>query len=309
MFYIPFIWIIILFLCILWCFQKPRNFPDGPPWWPIIGSALYLSKARERTGMLCKGILEIAKQYNTQNGLIGFKVGKDNIVVAITSQSLQAMMQSEICDGRPMGPFYETRTWNMRRGVLLTDEEFWIEQRRFIVRHLKEFGFARRGMTAVIESEAEFLLNDFHDMVRMGKGTALVQMQDAFPIHVLNTLWFLLAGKRYSRNNLELVRMQKLLYDLFTSIDMTGALFSHFPILRFLAPEASGYRQFVQAHIHMHAFFKQEIEEHKKAFKAGSEPRDLIDVYLIAISENKDGQSSFSDLQLQAVCLGMRTRL
>lgn len=305
MFYIPYLWVVILVLGLLWCFQKPRNYPDGPLWWPIIGSALYISKARERTGMLCKGIMEIASKYNTSNGLVGFKVGKDNIVVALTGAALQEMMSNEICDGRPTGPFYETRTWNMRRGVLLTDEDFWQEQRRFIVRHLKEFGFARSGMTQIIENEAEFLLNDFKEMVRKGDGAALVPMQDAFPVHVLNTLWLLLAGKRYSRNNIELQRVQKLLFDLFVSIDMVGASFSHFPILRFLAPKASGYTQFVSAHVHMHAFFKQEIDEHKRTFKLNSEPRDLIDVYLKAIKEAKGNDPSFSELQLQAVCLGM----
>ena len=64
------------------------------------------------------------------------------------------MMLNENLDGRPFGPFYETRTFNMRRGILLTDEWFWQEQRRFIMRHLKEFGFARKAMSEIIQNEA-----------------------------------------------------------------------------------------------------------------------------------------------------------
>jgi hypothetical protein len=46
-------------------------------------------------------------------------------------------------------------------GVLLTDEEFWQEQRRFVLRHLKEFGFGRRTMAELVEEEARQLVQAF----------------------------------------------------------------------------------------------------------------------------------------------------
>jgi hypothetical protein len=46
-------------------------------------------------------------------------------------------------------------------GVLLTDEEFWQEQRRFVLRHLKEFGFGRRTMAELVEEEAMQLVRAF----------------------------------------------------------------------------------------------------------------------------------------------------
>lgn len=46
-------------------------------------------------------------------------------------------------------------------GVLLTDEEFWQEQRRFVLRHLKEFGFGRRTMAELVEEEAWQLVQAF----------------------------------------------------------------------------------------------------------------------------------------------------
>ena len=41
--------------------------------------------------------------------------------MAINGEALTEMMLNPDLDGRPFGPFYETRTWNLRRGVLLTD--------------------------------------------------------------------------------------------------------------------------------------------------------------------------------------------
>ncbi|XP_055643130.1 probable cytochrome P450 303a1 [Toxorhynchites rutilus septentrionalis] len=305
MFWYYFVCCVVLFVIILYrdC-KKPENFPPGPKWYPFIGSALEIAIVRQKKGMLCKAIESIASRYK-HNGLIGFKFGKDKTVIAVSGASLREMMSNEYLDGRPTGIFYETRTWGLRRGVLLTDEEFWQEQRRFIVRHLKEFGFARKGMAAIIENEAVCLREEFHNLVNHGNGTAIVQMQSVFSVYILNTLWLMMAGIRYNKNNKDLKCLQGLLHELFTKIDMMGALFSHFPFLRFIAPEFSGYKQFVEIHEHMHKFVGKEVENHKKTFNINDEPRDLMDVYLKILQSDQPKGESFSQEQLLAVCLDM----
>lgn len=284
---------------------KPTNFPPGPKWFPIIGSALEMHSERIRTGMLCKATMAMSEKY-ADNGAIGFKVGKDKIVVAVTADAILEMMYNEDLDGRPTGPFFETRTWGLRRGILLVDEAFWQEQRRFIMRHLKEFGFARRGMVEMIQNESEHLLDDFKMMLLRQNGRAMLPMRDAFNIYVLNTLWTMMAGIRYNQENKEVQHLQGLLYTLFTKIDMVGALFSHFPFLRILAPNFSGYTQFKDIHKMLYSFLGEELENHKRNFKMENEPRDLMDVYLQAINGTDNHRTdSFSEKQLLAVCLDM----
>lgn len=283
---------------------KPANFPPGPKWYPIIGSALAIHNERIRTGMLCKGTMAMAKKYQNK-GAIGFKVGKDKLVVAVTTDAILEMMYNEDLDGRPTGPFFETRTWGLRRGILLVDEVFWQEQRRFIMRHLKEFGFARRGMVDMIQNEAEHLLNDFRNILIKQNGRGMIAMRDAFSIYVLNTLWTMMAGIRYNQENKEVVHLQGMLYTLFTKIDMVGALFSHFPFLRFLAPNFSGYNQFKDIHKLLYSFLGEELENHKRNFRPENEPRDLMDVYLQAMNGTDAPTDSFSEKQLLAVCLDM----
>jgi hypothetical protein len=91
--------------------RKPKNFPPGPFWYPIIGSVVSVLKARKSTGMLINGILKIAANYPNLRNFVGFKIGKDRIVFAITTKGLTEMYMNQDCDGRPFGPFYETRTW------------------------------------------------------------------------------------------------------------------------------------------------------------------------------------------------------
>ncbi|KAF6201395.1 hypothetical protein GE061_005843, partial [Apolygus lucorum] len=164
----------------------------GPKWYPIFGSALKVAKMRkDEGGYLYKATAELARQYGP---VVGLKVGKDRQVVCCDYPSIKEMLTKDEFDGRPQGPFYETRTWGTRRGLLLTDEEFWVEQRRFVLRHLRDFGFGRRTMAELVEQEAEHLVNYFKEKVNAEKGGAVIEMADAFGVNVLNTLWMMMAS-------------------------------------------------------------------------------------------------------------------
>jgi methyl farnesoate epoxidase / farnesoate epoxidase len=116
------IWILILTFAI-YIFhdvKKPKKFPKGPSWIPVLGSAIPISKARKATGMLVKGVRKISEEMNISD-LIGFKVGKDRVVFVYSTEAIMEMFTNQDIDGRPFGPFYETRTWNQRLGIVLTD--------------------------------------------------------------------------------------------------------------------------------------------------------------------------------------------
>lgn len=80
-----------------------------------MGSALTIHKVRkEKEGYLYLATAELAEQYKT--GCVGLRIGKDRTVVCISYDSIKEMLTKEVFDGRPHGPFYETRTWGVRRG-------------------------------------------------------------------------------------------------------------------------------------------------------------------------------------------------
>lgn len=181
------------------------------------------------------------------------------------------------------------------QGLLLTDEEFWVEQRRFVLRHLREFGFGKRTMAELVQEEAMQLVDDFRAQISRpggdGRG-AVFSMRDAFSVGVLNTLWSMMASRRYEPDDKELKDLQALLTELFANIDMVGTLFSQFPFLRYVAPEASGYRSFVNIHQRVWAFLRAELDNHKETFVL-NQPRDLMDVYLQMLHSD-DKKDSYS---------------
>lgn len=184
----------------------------------------------------------------------------------------------------------------LRLGLLLTDEEFWVEQRRFVLRHLREFGFGKRTMAELVQEEAVELVDTFKAKIAKssnGKGQ-VIAMRDAFSVGVLNTLWSMMASKRYDIEDKELQDLQGLLTELFANIDMVGALFSQFPFLRYVAPEASGYKSFVEIHQRVWTFLKAELDNHKNTFIL-NQPRDLMDVYLQML-HSEDKKESYSGI-------------
>jgi len=46
------------------------------------------------------------------------------------------------------------------------DGQLWVEQRRFVLRHLKEFGFGRNSMAMIIENEVLMLVEHFKKLLQ-----------------------------------------------------------------------------------------------------------------------------------------------
>nr|XP_034177863.1 probable cytochrome P450 303a1 [Osmia lignaria]XP_034177871.1 probable cytochrome P450 303a1 [Osmia lignaria] len=360
--------VILLLLLFYLSSRKPKGYPPGPKWWPILGCAIEVAHLRQKTGYLIKTFSALSKKYGP---VVGLKIGTDRIVVLNDYKSIRAMLTDEDCDGRPTGPVYQTRTFGSRKGLIVVDGNLWVEQRRFVLKHLRDFGFGRKSMATIIEEEAMSLVGHFKklidsdynerineskihcnnnenvdgqiyklikkDNVDTSKSTdkyitnkkhlrssdkyanmidymeikkmdrscdgIVVPMHDAFGVTVLNTLWIMMAGKRFNVDDQDLTYLQQILATLMNEIDMIGAPFGHFPILRFIAPEMSGYKSFLEIHQKLWKFLRDELDGHRNTFTPNS-PRDLMDVYLDVLS-SKNYSNSFSEAQLLAICVDL----
>ncbi|KPI96759.1 putative cytochrome P450 303a1 [Papilio xuthus] len=302
-------WLTILAVCIFCLFLakstvKPRKFPPGPKWFPIVGNAGEVNKLREKTGYLYKAVKELCNTYCKDSPLLGLKIGKDKIVMVNSLDANKEMLYNEDIDGRPKGIFYQTRTWGERKGVLLTDGELWKEQRRFLIKHLKEFGFGRKGMGDIACTEASFMLEDVTNLISKDGPQNGIFMHNFFNTYILNTLWTMMAGIRYQASDPQMIVLQELLFDLFRNVDMVGALFSHFPILAIIAPKMSGYKDFIRTHKRIWRFLREEIARHKENLDEDVDSRDFMGVYLRNLREHGE-RDTYSEGQLVAMCMDM----
>ena len=90
------------------------------------------------------------------------------------------------------------------KGVLNADGQEWQEQRRFTLRHLRDFGFGKNRMESLIMNE----VTEFISGVKTLEMTP-VSMKHKFEMSVLNSLWTITTGKRIGPEDTRSLEMFK----------------------------------------------------------------------------------------------------
>jgi len=75
----------------------------------------------------------------------------------------------------------------------------WSEQRRFALRHLRDFGFGKTSMEGLIMSEVNELVN----WIKQKRGEP-VTLHRRFTLAIVNALWTIISGDRYDHDDAKL---------------------------------------------------------------------------------------------------------
>lgn len=70
-----------------------------------------------------------------------------------------------------------------------------------------------------------------------------ITVHEMFDVTVINSLWTMLTGSRFSLSDSRLRKLLSLLRESFRLQDMSGGLLNQMPFLRFIAPKLSGYNK------------------------------------------------------------------
>ncbi|XP_063241126.1 methyl farnesoate epoxidase-like [Bacillus rossius redtenbacheri] len=286
----------VLALCIvvlLWLrTRRPRRFPPGPPSLPLIGSLLSAPRRLVH--------LKMAEWRGQYGPLVGLMMGSQPMVLACGPEAAREMLRREEFQGRPDGFFFRERSFGQRLGVIFSDGPFWVEQRRFTLRHLRDLGFSKSIMTTVMHDE-------FEELAREMKEQGIVQVSGRFNLAVVNVLWAVVAGQRFSHDDRRLLVVLDRLQRAFRAGDPAGNLYSVLPALRHLAPSKSGYRLSKQSIAEIQQLLREIIQDHEKKLHI-DHPRDFIDIYLREIQMHKgNGNSTFTEEGLITLCLDLFT--
>lgn len=163
----------------------------GPRWLPIIGVLLTLGQLHKIHRFYH---LMWHHLYCVYGAVVGLRVGNNHVVIVSGRKAIKEVYSIEAFNGRPNGFFYRVRTFNQRLGLVFSDGDFWDSQRKFSVKILRQIGLGRSSMIEHIEREATDMLAHFRKISE--GGDAIIEMQHAFDIPVLNILWALVAGYR-----------------------------------------------------------------------------------------------------------------
>ena len=132
---------VVLYQCYKYCFYRPPNFPPGPPRIPFFGSYLFIMLINNKNKFLA--IDKLCEYYKTS--VLGFYTGPFITVVANDPKSVREMLFNQDFDGRVEAFLGRVREPNYNfRGIFNIEGDFWLHQRRFALRYLRDFGFGRR---------------------------------------------------------------------------------------------------------------------------------------------------------------------
>lgn len=98
--------------------------------------------------------------------------------------------------GRPENPFcfYEATPY---LGIVGSEGEKWEVHRRFLLRQLRDFGFGKSSMQALISDEVAELIQSF----KKKEGTPIGELRRTLRLAVVNSLWRIITSKRFDQDD------------------------------------------------------------------------------------------------------------
>jgi len=242
--WITIILILTLFSLLLWfSTRRPKNFPPGEARVPIIGK-------------LIKGTIpdmEIFKGHKVTGSFVGnfplveihdFELAKD------------LMSREEWCGrGTNLITRYLRSDNGINKGIITSSGQLWADQRKFAIRHLKEFGFGKVSMQEAIQDEVEDLV------IRLSKTVNKdFKMETLFGVPVLNILWTIVAGRRFQPEDPKVQRMLTLLNRLFKSKLALEYIFPWWGLFCYFIPGLNTRRTIISE---LRSMFRESIIEHR----------------------------------------------
>ncbi|XP_072754318.1 methyl farnesoate epoxidase [Anoplolepis gracilipes] len=289
--------IVIFMIKILHDWRRSSKFPPGPRGLPIIGNMFDLKCLVDETNFYSHAWCRLADTYGP---IVGLKLGiAEPLIIVSGRDAVVEMMGRPEFDGRPHGFLYKHRTGGERRGVIFTDGDIWRDQRRFVLKTLKEFGFGKMAMEDIILNDAVSLTNIIESLAKLGP---ITDLHNITSIAVLNSLWTIVAGSRFDldKKNPKLREILSVVNDLIRNSNVTGGILTYLPLLRYIIPNYTGFTVLNQRLARMSQFFRSEIARHKQTRMHG-EFRDFIDVYLAEMEQSSSIIPCFDEEQLISV--------
>lgn len=266
-----------------------RQLCPGPPSIPILGAINLIFNTEGPKALIDKSLLKYGDIVRIEFGMLrlyvinGFEVAKDLFNKDNTSHRPTTWYQKEIkgFHGQVLG-------------INEASGQTWIEQRRFALKNLRDFGFGRKSMDLIIQEEADMLIQSLLKENREKKEVLIV---NTFNAPIVNALWQIVASNRFDPED-EATKdiMEKLALHFKSRMEIIDFV----PVIRPYLPVSKS----SQAILELKEIIRKEILAHEQDFDPNAPPRDFIDVYLTEIKRAEgSSDSNFHREQLVTVCL------
>lgn len=174
-------------------------------------------------------------------------------------------------------------------GIFFVDGPVWKEQRRFILRYLRDFGFGRRfqELELVIQEEITDMMNLIrngpkyeHENPYVKEGGLRILLPYFFSPFAANSIFHIMYNERKPRSEQsQMWKLVRLGMQFQRYADDYGKLIGILPWIRYIFPKWSAYEALMEANVFMYKYFEDFIDRHIKTYDESSE-RNFLDLYI-----------------------------
>ncbi|KAK5640625.1 hypothetical protein RI129_011436 [Pyrocoelia pectoralis] len=289
--------ILLITIGLIHSMRKPRNFPPGPLWIPIIGSSFHFGKAGKAVRGGPHVVLEILSR-RWKTNVIGLKFGGQIVVSVSTYSTIKTVLENEAFNARPNNFFAKQRTIGKAPGITFAEGRIWNDQRKFLTRHLRNVGLGKSVLEVNIREELEDVISLID-----GKSEA-VSIGELVQPAVVSSIWSLIAGERLSRTDSKFQSLLLMLNKRSEAFDMGGGTLSNYPWLRFIAPGRVGFTLIKRLNVQLREILMETIDQHQGTWTLGNDS-DLMYSFISHMHEQDEGEKSLDNEQLLMVCLDL----
>ena len=168
--------------------QDLKKFPPGPCV-PILGSLPFFWK--QPAGF---NVLFLDPQV-TKHKITSLKMGHNRLFIINDFDVAKDLFNKTEFSGRSASEIARNHRYRNKteQGVLNNQGDKWINQRRYALKMLKDFGFGKSAMEDSILFEAEEMIESLENM---GKNGQDIKLSSDFNVPIINNLWQIVHGTR-----------------------------------------------------------------------------------------------------------------
>ncbi|NWW73161.1 CP2C8 protein, partial [Climacteris rufus] len=247
--------------------------PPGPTPLPIIGNLLQVKPSN-----LAKTFQKLSEQYGP---VFTVHLGSDPVVVLYGHDVVKEALVDRGDEFAARGHMPIGDRMNNGLGIVFSNNDPWLQVRRFSLTTLRNFGMGKRSIEERIQEESDYLLEE----INKTKG-APFDPTFMLSCSVSNVICSVVFGRRYDYKDKKFLALMSNMNNIFEMINsFWGQLYQMFSnILDYLPGPHNNIFTECDA---LKAFVAEEVKLHQASLDPNS-PQDYIDCFLSKMQEEKD---------------------
>ncbi|XP_015721974.1 cytochrome P450 2C9-like [Coturnix japonica] len=251
--------------------------PEGPAPLPIVGNILQVKPKN-----LAKTLEKLSEKYGP---VFSVQLGSTPVVVLSGYEVVKEALIDRADEFAARGHWPIGDRANKGLGIIFSNNEGWLQVRRFALTTLRNFGMGKRSIEERIQEEAEHLLEEITK-------TKSMPFDPTFKLScaVSNVICSIVFGKRYDYKDKKFLSLMNNMNNVFEMMNSRwGQLYQMFSyVLDYLPGPHNNIFKEIDA---VKAFVAEEVKLHQASLDPNS-PQDFIDCFLSKMLEEKSNPKS-----------------